>query len=236
MVRSHTCSRCKGEHANSLRSLRAPPEVVLKVIGNLPVRYERPNCGAYVALQCLSTHIEQGCTPDAGHVQDPTLSQLLMTPNTTAATDLEKRVASYIIQRMIGEGKDIRLPTARKIIITQVHVHTFKLHSCQPLHLVKVTKGEVESTKTSSKTVHRRCQELGGVRDLISGGSSSLQLAEEVKVLSSVERRQLLLDVQITMDIPTEKGLAMKMDLALPWNKLRAIRRLVCKYHAHCTC
>ena len=50
-------------------------------------------------------------------------------------------------------------------------------------------------------------------------------LAEEVKVLSSVERRQLLVDAQITMDIPTEKGLTMKVDLALPWNKLRAIRR-----------
>ena len=50
VVQSHTCPGCKGEHANTPESLRAPPEVMLKVIGNLPVRCERPNCGAYVAL------------------------------------------------------------------------------------------------------------------------------------------------------------------------------------------
>ena len=69
------------------------------------------------------------------------------------------------------------------------HLMLHILYSCQPLKLVMVTKEEVEPTKTSSKTAHRRCQELGGVRDLINNGSSSLQLAEEVKVLSSVERR-----------------------------------------------
>ena len=36
-----------------------------------------------------------------------------------------------------------------------------------------------------------------------------------------MERRQLLMNAQ--MEIPMEKGLAMKAALALPWNKLLAI-------------
>ena len=31
----------------------------------------------------------------------------------------------------------------------------------------------------------------------------------------------------LTIDIPPEQGLAMKADLALPWNKLRVVRRLI---------
>ena len=55
------------------------------------------------------------------------------------------------------------------------------------------------------------------------------QLQAEVKMLTSEERQDLLKSAGITIDIPPEQGLAIKADLAIPWNKLRVIRRY--QYH-----
>ena len=54
---------------------------------------------------------------------------------------------------------------------------------------------------------------------------SRAQLQAEVKILPDGEKKQLLASAGITLDIPPEKSLAMKADLALPWNKLRTVRR-----------
>ena len=93
---------------------------------------------------------------------------------------------------------------------------------------MKITKSRLGSDEVSSKTIHGRCLEMASVRELISSGSSPQQLAEEVRTLSSEERQRLLTDAGFSIDIATNKGLAMKADLALPWNKLRVIRRYVC--------
>ena len=53
---------------------------------------------------------------------------------------------------------------------------------------------------------------------------SRAQLQAEVKGLPDSERKQLLVSAEITLDIPPEKGLALKTDLAIPSNKLRMIR------------
>lgn len=50
-------------------------------------------------------------------------------------------------------------------------------------------------------------------------------MAAEIKALSKVERESLLHEAQLPIVIPTEHALAMKADLALPWNKLRFLRR-----------
>ena len=55
------------------------------------------------------------------------------------------------------------------------------------------------------------------------------QLQAEVKMLTSEDRQDLLKSAVITIDIPPEQGLAIKADLAIPWNKLRVIRRY--QYH-----
>ena len=89
---------------------------------------------------------------------------------------------------------------------------------------MKVTKGRLGSDEASSKTIHTRCQEMECVRDLVSSGSSPQQLAE-VRVLSSDERQKLLTDAGFSIEIAATKGLAMKADLGIPWNKLRVIRR-----------
>ena len=76
----------------------------------------------------------------------------------------------------------------------------------------------------SSKTVRRRSSELEDIRVTMSKDSQA-QLQAEVKGLPAEDRMKLLSSAGITLDIPPEKGLAMKADLAIPWNKLRTIRR-----------
>lgn len=84
----------------------------------------------------------------------------------------------------------------------------------------------MSSGEASSRTVRRRSSELQSIRTGISKDSSS-QFQAEVKALSQEERQQLLKSAGITIDIPPEQGLAMKADLAIPWNKLRIIRRYI---------
>ena len=65
------------------------------------------------------------------------------------------------------------------------------------------------------------------VKMLIAGQDSSPILRRELLALDRDKRNQLLRDAGMTIDIPPEQGLAMKADLAIPWNKLRVIRRHV---------
>ena len=63
------------------------------------------------------------------------------------------------------------------------------------------------------------------IRTTISKDSSISQLQDELKTLTREERQEILKSAGVTIDIPPEQGLAMKADLAIPWNKLRIIRR-----------
>jgi hypothetical protein len=65
------------------------------------------------------------------------------------------------------------------------------------------------------------------LRKIIEGEDSSLILHQELRSLTKDERGQLLIDAELTIDIPLKQGLSVKADLALPWNKLRIIRRLI---------
>ncbi len=68
--------------------------------------------------------------------------------------------------------------------------------------------------------------EIGRIRSIASGGDNHIQLETEVKkALTKEERDELLHQAQLPLVIPTEHVLAMKADLALPWNKLRILRR-----------
>lgn len=62
------------------------------------------------------------------------------------------------------------------------------------------------------------------IRSSLSKNDMKAQLQAEVRALSA-EERQDLKSAGITIDIPPDQGLAMKADLAIPWNKLRIIRR-----------
>ena len=60
------------------------------------------------------------------------------------------------------------------------------------------------------------------MRDLVSAGDSKSQMKEEIRHLSKEDRQSLLFSGGFTIDIPPEQGLAMKADLAIPWNRRQA--------------
>ena len=71
---------------------------------------------------------------------------------------------------------------------------------------------------------------------------SRAQLQAEVKGLPASERSQLVVSAGITLDIPPEKGLSLKANLAIPWNKLCTDRCIpffihyamqMCTEHSH---
>ena len=99
------------------------------------------------------------------------------------------------------------------------------LFSIQPLLLMQVTRPHAASSDVSRRTTSRQSQELQQLREVISGGDASKQLQDELHCLSSEERKQLLRDSGFRLDVSAEQGLAMKADLAIPWNQLRTIRR-----------
>ena len=92
---------------------------------------------------------------------------------------------------------------------------------------MRVTRSRVATGDVSTQTVRRRSQEVVKVKQLIAGQYSSPILRRELLALDKDNRNQLLRDAGMTIDIPPAQGLAMKADLAIPWNKLRVIRRQV---------
>ena len=54
---------------------------------------------------------------------------------------------------------------------------------------------------------------------------ASAQLQGEIKSLSVEEWKELLGQVGFPVVVPTDYALVMKADLALPWTKLRVLRR-----------
>ena len=99
------------------------------------------------------------------------------------------------------------------------------LYKKQPLTLVPISGCRVSSSAVCKKTLQRRSQQLSQVRSVVSGGDTSAQLQAEMKSLSAEERKELLGQVGLPIVIPTDHALAMKADLALPWTKLRVLRR-----------
>ena len=82
----------------------------------------------------------------------------------------------------------------------------------------------------SHMTKRRRSSELAGIREAVSGGekAAAVQLEDE---LDKEGRKKLMTDSEFRKKITTEDALAMKATLALPWNKLRIMRRYnYCNY------
>ena len=51
------------------------------------------------------------------------------------------------------------------------------------------------------------------------------QLKAEMKALTSEDRQKLLAELEFKIELPALTGLAMKSNLCLPWNKMRAMKR-----------
>ena len=95
----------------------------------------------------------------------------------------------------------------------------------QPITLVPISGCRISSSEVSRRTLKRRTDDISRVRNITSGGESSAQLKAEIRSLTTEQREELLQQAQLPVVIPTDHALAMKADLALPWNKLRVIRR-----------
>ena len=92
---------------------------------------------------------------------------------------------------------------------------------------MRVTKARLSQSeqKCSTKTLKRRVSELQAVRSLLSPERPEQVLVEEIRALGSDEKKKILADAGITLDIDAKTGLAMKAALCMPWNQLRTLRR-----------
>ena len=101
----------------------------------------------------------------------------------------------------------------------------------KPLNLVKVTEPRVGTAQASSKTVRNRTNEIQSWRSRVSRGEETHQLMDEMRALQQDEREELLSVFTTPTSLSAENMLALKADLMIPWNKLRAMRR--CASYTH---
>ncbi len=79
----------------------------------------------------------------------------------------------------------------------------------------------------SPVTLRARTSTLPAVRESVTGSEegAQLQMVDELKCTNRVVRQKILREAGITPEIQLGDGLAMKASLALPWRKLRHLRR-----------
>eukprot|EP00731_Ephydatia_muelleri_P012852 Em0007g162a len=98
--------------------------------------------------------------------------------------------------------------------------------------LVVKTSGKalVPTSSASHKTVKKRTKSLSDLRSVVSAGDTITQLSREVDSCTPEERAKLLEVISsqtgdFRVSISTKDALAMKTELNISWNKLRAMRR-----------
>ncbi|KAL5491484.1 hypothetical protein EMCRGX_G016781 [Ephydatia muelleri] len=123
---------------------------------------------------------------------------------TPSLTHEDQRSAAKLIKRISPEKGAFQLPTGG----TPITFHN-------------------PTTTVCTRSLKSRCSELQDIRRIVSGGEPSALLQSEVLSLSDEERKSLLKEAGISDEIkigPVEV-LAIKVGLAIPWNKIRLLRR-----------
>lgn len=97
---------------------------------------------------------------------------------------------------------------------------------------VRVRQARVPTGKAASRTIRKRSHSLANVRTALSAGDDTSQFAHELHSSSrNAEDRQRLMDEirhmggKFLFQVSAESSVAMKADLNIPWNKMRAMRR-----------
>ena len=93
---------------------------------------------------------------------------------------------------------------------------------------MRVSKPRVDSSSATKETIRLRTAELSKHRHLASGGADVLQLREEIRARTPVERKQILSGLReggFKVEVPVHQILGLKADLHIPWTKLREVRR-----------
>eukprot|EP00731_Ephydatia_muelleri_P017660 Em0010g758a len=96
-----------------------------------------------------------------------------------------------------------------------------------PVTFMRITNPHNSTTAVCSRTLKSRCSELKAIRRVVSGGQPSVFLQNEVLSLGDEQRRALLKEAGISDEIkigPAEV-LAIKVGLAIPWNKIQILQR-----------
>ncbi len=89
----------------------------------------------------------------------------------------------------------------------------------------------VLSSRASASTIRQRSKQLASHRSSLSGGDSesTSDLAREIQVASKQKRQALMKilreDEVIKVQISPQESLAIKANLQISWNKVRALRR-----------
>lgn len=106
----------------------------------------------------------------------------------------------------------------------------FPYYHIQPLCFERIVQPRVLSEEACSRTVTDRARFMSGIRTATSGGSAEsrgTQLAAELRQSSREERELALKQAGLVGSgrVSAEECVAMKATLAIPWHKLRHIRR-----------
>lgn len=127
------CPSCSSTHSLETASLYGPAsDMLLKIIGSLLVKCDKPDCTQIVALSQLKQHIEAGC--QKGFVlyspSKLTLGQVLSRPVTAPLIGAEKRVAGAVVKRMLHEaGQSSTDRTRRSGVLQLPTVHSVYTYS-----------------------------------------------------------------------------------------------------------
>jgi hypothetical protein len=98
---SFSCPCCKESHELSPSMFVAASDVVLKVLGTLLIRCDKPNCSSVMGLKHLAEHVNSGCQT---HTQcfSPlklTTQQILLRLLQSPPTAVEQKAAANIVKR-----------------------------------------------------------------------------------------------------------------------------------------
>ncbi len=216
------------------------PHVLLELLGNLRVKCSR-GCHLSVTLRHLASH-EKGCNP---HVSPPllptmfdvSLGEVLIAPLDTPLCPGEQLACTHLVKRaikgsanpsllLLKTGGQVCYMCATKLSHTISTLHTIYFMQSLAFHRTAIPR--VSSSEASDRT-HRRRDTLTEQRESISGGRDDArkQLQMEVRAMPKEERQKLLTEAGLGVEMDTTQVLAIKADLAIPWYRLRVLRRCV---------
>uniref|UniRef100_A0A1X7V608 RING-type domain-containing protein n=1 Tax=Amphimedon queenslandica TaxID=400682 RepID=A0A1X7V608_AMPQE len=195
------CPGCSDDHVCTDATFTYISPVAEKMICNISVRCDK--CFNTVKLDTINKFCDQ-------HIQNKIeCSDMLCLPLQSQPTTMEKKMASNVVTRLLHQSND-----------TLITLRT----GGQPLNLIKLTTSSVSSGECSKGTIRRRSNEIRKIRERLSMGDSTVQMHNEIEIIPKEERTALMKEANFTVTIPPDQGLAMKADLNIPWNKLRAMR------------
>ncbi len=111
-------------------------------------------------------------------------------------------------------------------------ISTLHIYFMQSLAFHRTAIPRVSSSEASDCT-HRRRDTLTEQRESIGGGRDDArkQLQMEVMAMPKEERQKLMTEAGVGVEMDTTQVLAIKADLAIPWYRLRVLRRCVSQKH-----